>query len=156
VLMPVPDIDRTDLFVCLGANPAVSNGSIMTAPNLRARLAAIRARGGRVVVIDPRRTETAVLADRHLFLRPGTDALLLLSVVQELLASSLVRLGRLARHVSGVDSLRSAAEPFAPEVTEAATGVAPEDVRWLARALAETPKAVLYGRIGTCTQEFGG
>jgi anaerobic selenocysteine-containing dehydrogenase len=156
VLMPVPDLDRTDLFVCLGANPAVSNGSIMTAPNVRARLKAIRARGGRVVVIDPRRTETAALADRHLFLRPGTDALLLLSVVQVLFAENLVRLGRLGRYVSGVDALRPAAANFAPEVTAAATGVAPEDVRWLARSLAGTPRAVLYGRVGTCTQEFGG
>ncbi|HEV2780606.1 MAG TPA: molybdopterin oxidoreductase family protein [Actinophytocola sp.] len=156
VLMPVPDLDRTELFVCLGGNPAVSNGSIMTAPNVRARLKGIRARGGRVVVLDPRRTETADLADRHLFLRPGTDALLLLSVVNVLFAESLVRLGRLGRYVSGVDGLRSAAEPFGPERTAAATGVAPEDVRWLARMLSGAFRAVLYGRVGTCTQEFGG
>jgi len=156
VLLPVPDIDRTDLFVCLGANPAVSNGSIMTAPNVRARLKAIRARGGQVVVIDPRRTETAALADRHLFVRPGTDALLLLSIVNVLFAEDLIRLGRLARYVSGVDGLRSAAENFGPDVTFAATGVEPDDVRWLARSLADTPRAVLYGRVGTCTQEFGG
>jgi anaerobic selenocysteine-containing dehydrogenase len=156
VLLPVPDIDRTDLFVCLGANPAVSNGSIMTAPNVRARLKAIRARGGQVVVIDPRRTETAALADRHLFLRPGTDALLLLSIANVLFAEDLIRLGRLGRYVSGVDGLRSAASNFAPEVTAGATGVSAEDVRWLARSLARTPRAVLYGRVGTCTQEFGG
>ncbi len=156
VLMPVPDIDRTDLFVCLGGNPAVSNGSVMTAPNVRARLKAIRARGGRVVVIDPRRTETAALADRHLFLRPGTDALLLLSVVQVIFAEDLVRLGRLRRHVSGVDALRSAASGFPPEATAAATGVEPDELRWLARSLATTPRAVLYGRVGMCTQEFGG
>ena len=156
VLLPVPDIDRTDLFVCLGANPAVSNGSIMTAPNVRARLKAIRARGGQVVVIDPRRTETAALASRHLFLRPGTDALLLLSIVRTLFAEDRVRLGRLARHVSGVDGLRAAASNYPPEVTAPVTGVAPEDVRWLARSLASTPRAVLYGRVGTCTQEFGG
>jgi anaerobic selenocysteine-containing dehydrogenase len=155
-LMPVPDIDRTDLFVCLGGNPAVSNGSIMTAPNVRARLKAIRARGGQVVVIDPRRTETAALADRHLFLRPGTDALLLLSVVNVLFAESLVRLGRLGQFVSGVDGLRAAASGFDPERTAPATGVAPGDVRWLARSLVSTPRAVLYGRVGTCTQEFGG
>jgi anaerobic selenocysteine-containing dehydrogenase len=156
VLMPVPDIDRTDLFVCLGGNPAVSNGSIMTAPNIRARLKAIRERGGQVVVIDPRRTETASLADRHVFLRPGTDALLLLSVVDTLFAENLVRLGRLGRYVSGVDGLRSAASNFPAEVTAAATGVSPSEVRWLARSLATTPRAVLYGRVGTCTQEFGG
>lgn len=156
VLMPVPDIDRTDLFVCLGGNPAVSNGSIMTAPNVRARLRAIRDRGGQVVVIDPRRTETAALADRHLFIRPGTDALLLLSVLNVLFAENLVRPGRLARHLSGVDTLRVAAVNFEPETTTAATGVAAADVRWLARALAEVPRAVLYGRVGACTQEFGG
>lgn len=156
VLLPVPDIDRTDLFVCLGGNPAVSNGSIMTAPNVRARLKAIRARGGQVVVIDPRRTETAALADRHVFLRPGTDALLLLSMVHVLFAEDLVRLGRLRRLVSGVDGLRSAASGFPPEETSAATGVSPDDVRWLARSLARTPRAVLYGRVGMCTQEFGG
>jgi anaerobic selenocysteine-containing dehydrogenase len=156
VLMPVPDVDRTDLFVCLGANPAVSNGSVMTAPNVRARLKAIRERGGQVVVIDPRRTETAGLADRHLFLRPGTDALLLLSIVDALFAENLLRLGRLGRHVSGADALRSAASGFPAEVTAPVTGVSQEDVRWLATALATTPKAVLYGRVGTCTQEFGG
>jgi anaerobic selenocysteine-containing dehydrogenase len=156
VLMPVPDIDRTDLFVCLGGNPLVSNGSVMTAPNVRARLKAIGARGGQVVVIDPRRTETAAAADRHLFLRPGTDALLLLSVVHALFAEDLVRLGRLRPHVSGVDALRSAASGFPAEATSAVTGVAPDDVRRLARSLATTPRAVLYGRVGMCTQEFGG
>jgi anaerobic selenocysteine-containing dehydrogenase len=156
LLMPVPDVDRCDLFVCLGGNPAASNGSIMTAPNIRARLKAIRARGGEVVVVDPRRTETADLASRHLFIRPGTDALFLLSLLHVLFAEGLVRPGRLAQHLTGVEELRAAAEDFAPDVTSAATGIAPEDVRDLARALVTTPRAVVYGRVGVCTQEFGG
>ncbi|HEY6178557.1 MAG TPA: molybdopterin-dependent oxidoreductase, partial [Kofleriaceae bacterium] len=94
LLMPVPDIDRSDLFVCLGANPLASNGSLMTAPDMRGRLKAIRDRGGRVIVLDPRRTETAERADRHLFLRPGSDAVLLLAMIDTLFAEGLVRLGR--------------------------------------------------------------
>ncbi|RBM19349.1 dehydrogenase [Prauserella sp. PE36] len=152
LLMPVPDIDRTDLFVCLGGNPAVSNGSIMTAPNVRARLKAVR----RVVVIDPRRTETAGLADEHLFIRPGTDALLLLSLIEVLFAENLVCTGRLTPHLVGVDILREVARGFPAERTEPVTGVPAERVRALARELAETPRAVLYGRVGVCTQEFGG
>jgi anaerobic selenocysteine-containing dehydrogenase len=156
LLMPVPDVDRCDLFVCLGGNPAVSNGSIMTAPNIRGRLRAIRERGGRVVVVDPRRTETADLADQHLFIRPGTDALLLLSIVHVLFDENLVRLGRLASFTTGVDAVREAAAAYAPEVTAPVSGVAPDDVRELARSLASTKRAVVYGRVGLCTQEFGG
>ncbi|MFF5989707.1 molybdopterin oxidoreductase family protein [Prauserella flavalba] len=152
LLMPVPDIDRTDLFVCLGGNPAVSNGSIMTAPNVRARLKAVR----RVVVIDPRRTETAGLADEHLFIRPGTDALLLLSLIDVLFAEHLVCTGRLTPHLVGLDILREVARGFPAERTEPVTGVPAERVRALARELAETPRAVVYGRVGICTQEFGG
>lgn len=96
----MPDIDRTDLFVCIGANPLVSNGSLMTAPNMRRRLKTLRERGGRVVVIDPRRTETAAVAE-HVFIRPGTDALMLLSLVNVLFEENLVRPGRLGEHLAG-------------------------------------------------------
>ena len=154
-LLGVPDIDRTDLFVCLGANPLVSNGSIMTAPNLRKRLRAVRERGGRVVVVDPRRTETANTAE-HLFIRPGTDALMLLSVVHVLFAEGLARPGRLADRMTGLTELRAVAEGFPPEKTAPVTGVAADDVRALARALATTERAAVYGRVGICTQEFGG
>jgi anaerobic selenocysteine-containing dehydrogenase len=154
LLMPVPDIERTDLFICLGANPLASNGSIMTAPDVRSRLKAIRDRGGRVIVIDPRRTETAERADRHLFLRPGTDAVLLLAIVHALFAEDRVRPSRLA--ANGLDALRSASARWTPDRAAAITGVAADDIRELARALATTPRAVLYGRIGVCTQEFGG
>ncbi|MQA62093.1 MAG: molybdopterin-dependent oxidoreductase [Actinophytocola sp.] len=155
-LLPVPDIDRTDLFVCIGANPAVSNGSIMTAPNMRGRLKALRARGGRAVLIDPRRTETAGMVDEHLFIRPGTDALLLLSLINVLFSEGLVRVGRLAGNVIGVHALKVAALDYPPERTTGVTGIAPETVVNLARELARTERAVVYGRVGVCTQEFGG
>ncbi|MGH3432603.1 MAG: molybdopterin-dependent oxidoreductase, partial [Thermocrispum sp.] len=154
-LLPVPDVDRTDLFVCLGANPLVSNGSLMTAPNMRGRLKAIDERGGRVVVIDPRRTETAASAE-HVFIRPGTDALMLLSLVNVLFAEDLVRPGRLAGRMTGRTVLRAAALDYPPERTADVTGISAETVRELARALASTERAVLYGRVGICTQEFGG
>jgi anaerobic selenocysteine-containing dehydrogenase len=156
LLMSVPDIDRSDYFLILGGNPAVSNGSLMTAPDVKGRLKAIRARGGTVVVVDPRRTETAELADRHVFIRPGADALLLLSMIHAMYADGLVRLGRLAPHVTGEAELRAAAAAFSPETTAVATGISPSEVRRLARELATTPRAVCYGRIGICTQEFGG
>ena len=156
LMMPVPDIDRTDLFVCLGANPLASNGSIMTAPDMRGRLAAVRARGGRVIVLDPRRTETAEKADQHLFIRPGTDAVLLLAMIDTLFAEQLVKLGRLAPHARGLDDLRAAAAIWPAERAAVITGIAADDIRALARELATTPRAVLYGRIGVCTQEFGG
>lgn len=154
LLMPVPDIDRTDLFICLGANPLASNGSIMTAPDVRGRLKSIRERGGRVIVLDPRRTETAEKADRHLFIRPGTDAVLLLAMIHELFAGRRIRLGRL--RANGVDDLRTASAAWTPERAAEITGVSADDIRELARALATTERAVLYGRIGVCTQELGG
>jgi anaerobic selenocysteine-containing dehydrogenase len=167
LLMAVPDVDRADLFICLGANPLASNGSIMTAPDIRGRLKAIRDRGGKVIVLDPRRTETAERADQHLFIRPGTDAVLLLAMVHELFAAEmegggpaptpgkgLIRLGRLAAH--GIDELRTASAPWTVERAEAITGVPAQAIRDLTRALATTERAVLYGRVGVCVQEFGG
>jgi len=154
LLMPVPDIDRSDLFICLGANPLASNGSLMTAPDVRGRLKAIQGRGGRVIVLDPRRTETAERADRHLFLRPGGDAVLLLAMIECVFAEGLAKLGRLP--VTGEAELRRAAAAWPAERAAPIAGIAAAEIRELARALATTPRAVLYGRIGVCTQEFGG
>lgn len=154
ILMPVPDIDRADLFICLGANPLASNGSIMTAPDVKGRLKAIRDRGGQVIVIDPRRTETAEKADRHLFLRPGTDAVLLLAMIETLFAEQLVKLGHVP--ATGLSDLEAVARAWPAERAAPITGVPASEIRGLARALATTPRAVLYGRIGVCTQAFGG
>jgi anaerobic selenocysteine-containing dehydrogenase len=154
LLMPVPDIDRSDLFICLGANPLASNGSIMTAPDVKSRLKAIKDRGGRVIVLDPRRTETAEKADRHIFIRPGTDAALLLAMIHVLFAEKLVALGRL--EANGLATLQDVTAAWTPERAAQLTGVSVADIRELARAMATTKRAVLYGRIGVCTQEFGG
>ena len=156
LLMSVPDVDRTDLFVIFGANPLVSNGSIMSAPGMKRRLDEIRQRGGRVVVFDPRRTETARVATEHHFVRPGTDALVVLSLLHVVFADGLVRLGHLRDHVTGLEEVRALATDFAPERTAAATGVSAAVVRELARAIADTGRAAVYGRVGVSIQEFGG
>ncbi|HEY4242714.1 MAG TPA: molybdopterin-dependent oxidoreductase [Kofleriaceae bacterium] len=147
----VPDIERTDLLVIIGGNPMASNGSMWTVPDFRGKARALKARGGRLVVIDPRRTETAAIADRHLFVRPGGDAFLLLGVVHEVFALG----AKASEHVAGVEELRAAISPFSPDAVSARCGVPADDIRWLAGELHRTPRAAVYGRIGTCTQPFG-
>ncbi len=154
--IPVPDIDRTELLVILGGNPRVSNGSLMTAPDLPGRLTALRKRGGRVVVVDPVRTRTAERADRHLAIRPGADVWLLLAVVETLATEGLVDPGaHLADHLEGVEEVLALAAPFTPERVAPACGLEPEEIRWLAWELADSPRAVVYGRLGTSTVPFG-
>jgi anaerobic selenocysteine-containing dehydrogenase len=153
--IPVPDIERTDFLLMLGANPMVSNGSLWTVPNFRDKAKALRARGGRLVVVDPRRTETAKIADEHIFIRPGGDVFLLLGMVQTLFAEKLVRLGRLADHIARTEALERAVAGFAPENVAARCGIPAETIRTLARSLAAAKRAVVYGRVGTCTQEYG-
>jgi anaerobic selenocysteine-containing dehydrogenase len=155
LLLPIPDLDRTDFFLVLGANPAVSNGSLMSAPGAARRIEAIRKRGGVVVVVDPRRTETAALADLHHFIRPGTDALLLLALLNVVFTEGLEKPGRLADFTEGLDAVRALAAGFSPERAAPATGIAADAIRALARAFAMAPSAVCYGRCGVSTQEFG-
>ncbi|CAN5912319.1 molybdopterin oxidoreductase family protein [soil metagenome] len=153
ILMPVPDLDRTDVLICIGANPFASNGSIMTAPDIKTRINAIKERG-QVIVLDPRRTETAEKASRHLFIKPATDAVLLLAMINTLFAEGLVKPTRVP--LARVGELRAAAGRWSAERAAAITGVAADEIASLARLLATTPRAVVYGRIGVCTQEFGG
>ena len=155
LLMPVPDVDRTDFMLILGANPWESNGSLATAPDWRGRLKAIQARGGRFVVVDPRRTRTAAEADEHIFIRPGADALLLMAVVHVLFEESLARPDALHDHLTGLDEVRRLSLDFAPERVAAACDVSANRIRELARELAAAPTAVVYGRVGTCQVEFG-
>ncbi|QSP95940.1 molybdopterin-dependent oxidoreductase [Marinobacter salinisoli] len=156
ILFPIPDIDQTDLFICIGANPMASNGSLMTVPDFRGRIKELKGRGGKMIVIDPRRTETAKLADEFHFIRPGSDAFLLMAMVHTLFAEDLINLGATEHLVKDVDLLRLAAMPFTPEAASPHTGMPAEDIRALARQLANTPKAALYTRMGTSTQVFGG
>ncbi|WP_306363265.1 molybdopterin-dependent oxidoreductase [Nocardia sp. CC227C] len=148
----VPDLDRTDYLLMLGANPLESNGSLCTAPDFPGRLKALRKRGGRFVVVDPRRTRTAKLADEHLFVRPGSDAYLLFGIVHTLFAEQLTDI---RVEVEGLDEIRSAAADFTPDVVSARTGVPAATVTRIARELAAAPSAAVYARIGTCTAEFG-
>lgn len=153
--IPVPDLDRTDLLLMLGANPWESNGSLCTAPDFPGRLRSIQDRGGRFVVVDPRRTRTAEHADEHIPIRPGTDALLLLGMLQVVCAEGLVRLGRLEPLVQGMSSLHDWVRPFSPDKVAPRTGVPAATIARLARALAQAERAVVYGRLGTHTVESG-
>ncbi|WP_236045464.1 molybdopterin oxidoreductase family protein [Paractinoplanes ovalisporus] len=151
----VPDLDRTDLLLLLGANPWESNGSLATAADFPGRLKAVQERGGRFIVVDPRHTRTAAHADEHLFIRPGTDAYLLFGIVHTLFADNLVSLGDVANHVTGVSAVADLASPFTPAAVSPVCGVPAERIRSLAHELAAAPRAAVYGRIGTCTVEFG-
>ncbi len=153
--MPVPDLDRTDFLLMLGANPWESNGSLCTAPDFPGRVKAIQARGGTVVVVDPRRTRTADEADEHVAIRPGGDAHLLLAMIQVVLEEGLGDAGVAGTHSDGLEDLPAAVAPFTPEAVAAVTGLEADDIRRLARAFAAAPTAVAYGRIGTHTVSFG-
>ncbi|HEX6219781.1 MAG TPA: molybdopterin-dependent oxidoreductase [Acidimicrobiia bacterium] len=154
-LIPVPDLDRTDYLLMLGANPYESNGSLATAPDWPGRLEAIGERGGKVVVVDPRLTKSARAADEHIAIRPGTDPLFLFALANVIFAEDLVSLGRLQDHIDGLDETAAAVEWFTPETVETATGVPAATTRRVAGELAAADTAAVYGRIGTHTTEFG-
>lgn len=153
LLLPIPDIDHTDFMLILGGNPLASNGSIMTVPDVEKRLKAIQARGGKVVVVDPRRSETAAIADQHLFVRPGGDAALLFGLLNTLFAEGLTRGSHLP--VDGLDEVREAIATFSAESMSPLCAVPAEQIRQLARDFAAAPTAVCYGRMGVSTQAFG-
>ncbi len=156
LLLPVPDVDRTDHLLVIGANPLVSNGSLATAPDMRRRLRALRERGGRLVVVDPRRSETAAVADQWVAVRPGGDAALLLGMLWTLAEDGALRPGRLAAATEGIEAFTAALRPFSPERVAGAAGVEAETIRQLARSFAAAPSAVCYPRMGACTQAEGG
>ncbi len=153
--IPVPDIERCDFLLMLGANPMVSNGSLWTVPDYRGKAKAMQERGGKIVVVDPRRSETAAQADQHLPIKPGGDVFLLLGLAHTLFDEGLLKLGRLAEHTNGLDEVRAAVLPYAPERMAPGCGIDAGTIRQLARDLAAAPRAAVYGRIGTCTQRFG-
>ena len=151
----VPDIERCDHLLVIGANPVASNGSMWTVPDFRGKAKALRERGGKLVVIDPRRSETAELADAHHFIRPGSDVFLLAAMVHTLFDEGLVRLGRLEPWVAGLDEVQSAVAAFTPERVAARCAIEASAIRGLARELAAAGRGCVYGRIGTCTQVYG-
>lgn len=153
--IPVPDLDRTGHLLLIGANPLESNGSLCTAPDFPGRLKALRRRGGTLTVIDPRRTRTARLADRHVAIRPGADALLLAALAHTLIAEKLADPGPLAEHLEGLDELAAALADFTPDAVAAACDVDADTITAIARELAAAPTAAVYGRIGSCTVEHG-
>jgi len=153
LLLPIPDIDHTDFMLILGGNPLASNGSIMTVPDVEKRLKAIQARGGKVVVVDPRRSETAAIADQHVFVRPGGDAALLFGLLNTLFSEGLVRDSHLP--VDGLEDVREAVATFTAEAMSPLCAVPAVQIRQLARDFASAPSAVCYGRMGVSTQAFG-
>ncbi len=155
LMFPLPDLDRTDYLLMLGANPAASNGSLCTAPDFPGRIEAIVERGGQVVLIDPRRTETAELSSEHHFIKPGSDLYLLLAIINELFENDLVDIGRLADSVAGVDEVRELVAGFTAEKAEGPTGIDASIIERIAADLAAAPTAVVYGRMGNHTVEFG-
>ena len=156
LLFPIPDIDRTDFMLIMGGNPAVSNGSIMTAPDFSNRLKAIKKRGGKVVVVDPRFTETSKIANQHYYIKPGTDALLLLSLIHVIFEEKLSDLGHLEAHTSGLEIIKDQVKKYDPKKIAAIIGFTSEEIQQLARDFATSKTAVCYGRMGLSTQEFGG
>ena len=153
--LPIPDVDRTDLFVLIGGNPMASNGSMMTMPDAPGRLKAIQKRGGKFVVIDPRKTETAKIASEHHFIKPGTDIFLLLSIINILFQRSLISKESYVQDLEGLTELASAVEGFTPDLAEATCGIAAKAIEDLAVELATTDRAVCHGRMGVSVQEHG-
>lgn len=154
--IPVPDLDHTDYLLMLGANPYASNGSLCTAPDFPGRMQAIRARGGKIVVVDPRRTKTVDASDEWVAIRPGTDGLFLAAMIHVLFAENLVSVEpRIATYLDGLERLADAVAPFSPARVADATGVSAETIERLARELAGAPSAAVYGRIGVNTVQFG-
>ncbi len=156
ILTPVPDLDRTEFLMVMGGNPLVSNGSMMASPDIRKRLRSIQERGGKIVVIDPRKTETAQKADEHLFIKPESDAIFLLAMIHVLVEENKIRLNHLETAVTGLEKIKTIAKKYTPEIAESLTGIKAEKIRSLALEMAAAEKAVLYSRMGLSTQTFGG
>ena len=154
-MIPTPDISRTDYWLLMGGNPHASGGSLMASPDVMAEIERIRDRGGKVVVVDPRRTRTADIADEWIGIQPGTDAAWLLAIVNEFFANDWITLGHLSDIVADVDRLRAACAEFTPESVAGVTRIPADVTRRIAAEIHDAQAAAIYGRIGLCNQEFG-
>ncbi len=156
IQIPIPDIDRTEFLIILGANPLVSNGSLLTAPNIKKRLKGIQDRGGKIVNIDPRFTETSAKSDQHIYVRPGSDVFFMLGMLHILFDEELIKLGRFKDSIYGYEQVKALASEYTPQSVSDITGIPSDTVKTLTREFCTSDKAVIYGRMGACTQEFGG
>ena len=155
-MVPVPDVDNTDYMLVIGGNPMASNGSLMGVPDFRGRMKSLHARGGKLVVVDPRRTETAEIADSHLFIRPGTDAWFLLALLNVIIEEDLGDSSAYQDYLNNWDEALESVQPFTPELAENMSGIPADSIRELARELAGASRGVCYGRMGISVQRFGG
>lgn len=155
LMIPVPDIDHTNFFLIIGGNPLVSNGSMMTAPGISKRIKGVQDRGGKVVVIDPKRTETAKKSDQHIFIRPETDVYLILALINEVFSNNWVNLKQAKTYATNLNSIKNISLAYTPEKVTAITGIGSEEIRTLAREFCEADSAVCYGRMGVSVQKFG-
>ena len=154
-MVPVADIDRTQFMLIFGANPIASNGSMMTVPDVKKRLKSIQQRGGEFVVIDPRRSETAELADQHAFIKPGTDAYVLLAMIRLLFEEGLVDTGNLTQELEGLHLIEALVAPFTLSLAEAQSGISEAVIADIARRFANADSAACYGRMGVSVQAHG-
>jgi len=153
--VPIPDIDRTDLMVIFGGNPMASNGSLMTVPNIPKRFKELKKRGGQLIVVDPRYTETAEVADQHHFIKPATDAYVLLAMINTLFKEQWIRNTHLDDRLEGLGQVKAAVSDFTLELAEAQSGVAATTIKQLTKKLSQTERSVIYGRMGVSVQQFG-
>ena len=155
LMFPIPDIDRSNYFLMLGGNPLASNGSIWTVPDIKQRIKDFKARGGQLIVLDPRRTETAEVATEHHFIKPGTDALFIMALLHVIFRDGLVNMGKLAEFTDGIEHVAAAVEAFTPELAERHTGISAATIERIAHDFAGSPAAICYGRMGVSVQRFG-
>lgn len=155
-MFPIPDINHTDFFLVLGANPLVSNGSIMSTPDIGSKLKQLQKRNGQLVVIDPRRTRTAQAADQHYFIKPGTDVFFLLAFVQELFEQNLLKESQVMKISDDRDKLQELVKIYTPEAVSKITGITAEHIKKLVREFTQAKRAIVYGRLGVSTVKFGG
>jgi anaerobic selenocysteine-containing dehydrogenase len=156
MLIPIPDIDHTDYLLILGANPAASNGSLLTAPGFSQKIKEIQKKGGKVVNIDPRFTETSKISSEHYFINPGKDALFLMSLLHVIFNENLHEIGHLESHLKGIEVIQELVKEFSPEDTSNKIGISVDEIKKIARDFSYANTAVCYGRMGVSTHEFGG
>ncbi|MBX2872775.1 MAG: molybdopterin oxidoreductase family protein [Saprospiraceae bacterium] len=154
-MFPVPDLDRTSYFLALGANPLVSNGSIMSTPDIQGKLKNLQARGGKFVVIDPRKTRSAKLADEHHFIRPGSDVLFLLAFLNTVFDQQLLRLEQVKSYTDGIEEVEELCQPYVPELVAPLIGIEATAIRQIVQDFCGAEQAICYGRLGVSVQAYG-